>query len=114
MLSVNPYRPTTGREKGGNRRETYKLEIKIALLITLITLIILIIREMRKVYKTDTEFPRAGCRRAGIPPAAARQHQEVPDWPQQQTGTGLRNAQIRIWIRITGRTRSRVLFRSLP
>jgi len=26
--------------------------------------------------------------------------------------TGLRNAQIRIWIRIAGRIRSRVLFRS--
>jgi len=42
-------------------------------------------------------------RGAGIPPAAARQHQEVPDWPRQQTGTGLRDAQIAIWIRITGR-----------
>jgi len=51
---------------------------------------------------------------AGIPPAAARQHQEFPDWPWQQAGTGLRNAQIGIWIRIAGRTTSRVLFRRRP
>jgi len=43
-----------------------------------------------------------------------RQHQEVTDWIQQQTGTELRNAQIKIWIRITGKKMSRVLFRSWP
>jgi len=51
---------------------------------------------------------------AGILLAAAKQHQEVPDWPQQQTEIGLRDAQIGIWIRIAGRTTSRVLFRSRP
>jgi len=67
-----------------------------------------------KYTKLILSFPRVGCRGAGIPPAAARQHQDVPIWPQQQIGTGLRNAQIRIWIRIAGRTTSRVLFRSRP
>jgi len=47
-------------------------------------------------------------------PAAARQHQAVPDWPWQQTGTGLRDAQIGIWIRVAGRTVSRILFRRPP
>jgi len=42
MLSVNPHPPTRGREKGGKGRETYKLNIKTALLITLKILIILI------------------------------------------------------------------------
>jgi len=50
----------------------------------------------------------------GVPVVAARQHQEILDWPWQQTGTGLRNARIGIWVRITGRTTSRVLFRSCP
>jgi len=36
MLPVNPCPPTRGREKGGKGRETYKLYIKTALLITLI------------------------------------------------------------------------------
>jgi len=35
------------------------------------------------MYEPDAEFPGAGCQRAGIPPAAARQHWEVPEWPQQ-------------------------------
>jgi len=59
------------------------------------------------MYKTDTEFPRVGCRGTVIPPAAARQHQAVPDWPRQQTGTGLRNAWTGIWVRIAGRRKSR-------
>jgi len=46
MLSINPCSPARGREKGGNRRETYKLNIKTVLLKTLIILIILIIREI--------------------------------------------------------------------
>jgi len=44
MLSVNPCPPTREREKG-KRRETYKLDIKTALLIILTTLIIREIRE---------------------------------------------------------------------
>jgi len=44
MLS-NPHPPTRGREKGGTRRQTYKWDIKTALLITLI---ILRIREIRQ------------------------------------------------------------------
>jgi len=36
MLSVKPHPPTTGREKGGKGRETYKLDIKTALLKILI------------------------------------------------------------------------------
>jgi len=51
---------------------------------------------------------------AGVLPAAGRRHQAVPDWPQQWAGTGLRDAQIAVWIRIAGRTRSRVLFRRQP
>jgi len=51
---------------------------------------------------------------AGVPPAAARQHHEVPDWPWQQPGTGLRDAQSGIWIRIADKTRSRVLFSKRP
>jgi len=50
----------------------------------------------------------------GVLLVAARKHQEVPDWPQQWAGTGLRDAQIGIWIRVAGRTTSRVLFRSRP
>jgi len=64
------------------------------------------------MYKMDTEFPGVRC--CGLPPAAAWQHQAVPVWPQQQTGAGLRNAGIGIWMRITGRTMSRVLFRRWP
>jgi len=45
MLSINPCPPTTGREKRGRGRETYKLSIKTALLIILI---ILIIREIKQ------------------------------------------------------------------
>ena len=41
MLSVNPRPPHQGREKGGKGRETYKFDIKTALLI------ILIIKEMK-------------------------------------------------------------------
>jgi len=44
MLSVNPLPPTRGRENGGKCKETYKLNIEAALLITLI---ILIIRQKR-------------------------------------------------------------------
>jgi len=51
---------------------------------------------------------------AGVPPAAARQHQEVLGWTRQWAGTELRDAQIGIWIRIAGRTMSRVLFRRWP
>jgi len=40
MLSINPHPPTAGREKGGKGRETYKLDIKTALLITLVILIL--------------------------------------------------------------------------
>jgi len=83
MLSVNPRLPTAGREKGRKGRETYKLNIKTALLMTLIILITLTIIEMKQNTQTDTEFPRFGCRCADVPPVAARQHQEVLDWPQQ-------------------------------
>jgi len=51
---------------------------------------------------------------AGVPPAAARQHQEVPDWTLQWARNGLGDARIGIWIRITGRTMSRILFRRRP
>ena len=34
------------------------------------------------MYKTDTKFPGVGCWGTGVLPAAARQHQEVLDWPQ--------------------------------
>ena len=34
---------------------------------------------------------------ASVPPAAAGQHQAVPDWPWQQTGTELRDVWIGIW-----------------
>jgi len=37
--------------------------------------------------------------------------QEAPGNPGLQRGTGLRDAQIGIWIRIAGRTMNRVLFR---
>jgi len=36
MLSVNPRPPHQGREKGGKGRETYKFDIKTALLIILL------------------------------------------------------------------------------
>jgi len=39
---------TTGRKKGGKGGETYKLNIKTALLTTLIMLIIVIIKEIRQ------------------------------------------------------------------
>jgi len=42
MLSVNPCPPNRGREKGGKGRETYKLEMKTALLV------ILMIREIKQ------------------------------------------------------------------
>jgi len=48
MLSINPHPPTRGREKGGKGRETDKLNINPALLITLIILIILIIRGIKQ------------------------------------------------------------------
>jgi len=66
-----------------------------------------------KYTKPILHFPEMGPG-TRIPPAAAGQHQVVPDWPQQQTGTGLRNAQIGIWIMITSRTMSSVLFRRWP
>jgi len=68
--------------RGGKGRETYKCNIKKALLITLKILITLIIREI-KYTKLILSFPEFGALEAGIPPAAARQHQEIPDWPQQ-------------------------------
>ena len=71
-------------------------------------------RNNAKYTKPTVSFPELGAAGAGIPPSAARQHQEARDWPQQYTGSGLRNAWIRIWIRITGRTMSRVLFRKRP
>jgi len=48
MLSVNPCPPTTGKEKGGKRRETYNLNINAALLTTLIILIILMVRGLKQ------------------------------------------------------------------
>jgi len=48
MLSIKPHLPTTGREKGEKGRETYKINIKIALIIILIKLIILILREIKQ------------------------------------------------------------------
>jgi len=49
MLSINPHpTTTTGVEKGGKGRETYKLNIKTALLITLIMLIKLMVREIKQ------------------------------------------------------------------
>ena len=36
------------------------------------------------MYQTDTEFPGAGCWGAGVPPAAAGQHQAVLDWPNSR------------------------------
>jgi len=41
MISLSPHPPTRGREEGEKGRETYKLNIQIALLITPIRLIIL-------------------------------------------------------------------------
>jgi len=35
------------------------------------------------MYKANTEFPGVGYWGTDIPPAAARQHQEVLGWPQQ-------------------------------
>jgi len=49
MLSIKPRPLHQGKEKGGKGRETYKLEIKTALLIILI---ILIIREIRQNIQT--------------------------------------------------------------
>ena len=57
------------------------MHIKPVLLITLIILIILIIREIK--YTEPTLFPGSGCLGGAVPPAAAGQHQEVPDWIQQ-------------------------------
>jgi len=48
MLSFNPRSSTTGREKGGKESETYKLNTKTALLITLIILIVPIIRQIKQ------------------------------------------------------------------
>jgi len=45
MSSINPGPPTRGREKGGEGREAYKLNIKTALLIILI---ILTIRQIKQ------------------------------------------------------------------
>ena len=38
---------------------------------------------MQNIKKLISSFPELGAGGAGILPAAARQHQEVPDWPQQ-------------------------------
>jgi len=46
MLSINPHPPNRGKETRGKGRETYKLNIKTALLITLIILIRLMITEI--------------------------------------------------------------------
>ena len=100
-----------GRETGGEGRETYKLNIKTALVIKLIILIMLIIWEIKQNIQNWYWVSWSWVPGAGVPPAAARQHQTVPSWTWQQTGTGLRNAQIRIWTRIAGRTTRRVLFR---
>jgi len=48
MLAINSRPPTTGREKGGRGRETYKLNIKTALLITIVLLLIIIIIEIKQ------------------------------------------------------------------
>jgi len=82
MLAINPCPPTRGREKGGKGTETYRLNIKTALLITLIILIKLIIREIKYI-KVILSFPELGAAGIGVPPAAARQHQEVLDWTHQ-------------------------------
>jgi len=110
MLPINPHPPSGGREKGSKGREAFKLNIKTALLITLIIQITLIIREIIQNIQNILSFPELG---AGVP-AAAGQHQAVPDWTRQWAGTGLRNARISILIRIAGRTTSRVLFRRRP
>jgi len=72
----------------------------------------LIIRGIKQNIQNQHRVSRCWVLGTGVPPVAAGQHQAVPDWPRQQTGTGLRNARIRIWIRMAGRTTSRVLFRS--
>jgi len=65
-----PSQPGEGKkeEKG---RETYKFNIKTALLTILIT------RQI-KYTKLILSFLELG---AGVPPGAARQHQAGPDWP---------------------------------
>jgi len=52
MLSIKPHPPIRGREKAGKGRETYKLNIKTALIITLTILITLTIREIKQNIQT--------------------------------------------------------------
>ena len=70
-------------------------------------------RNKAKYPKLVLSFPALGAW-WWCPSSSCRQHQAVPDWTRLQTGTGLRDAWIGIWIRIAGRTMSRVLFRSRP
>jgi len=114
MFSVNPHPPTRGREKEGKGRETYKWNIRSFTNNTNNTNSINNKRYNVKYTKSILSFPELGALGAGIPPTAAGQYQAVPDWHRQQTGTGLRDTEIGIWIRLTGRTTSRVLFSSQP
>jgi len=105
ILSINTCPLTRGRQKGGKGRDTYKLNIKNSFTNNTNNINK---RNKSKHTKLILSFPELG---AG---AAAGQHQAVLDWPRQQTGTGLRNAQIGIQIRIAGGTTSRVHFRGWP
>jgi len=72
MFPVHPCPPTTGRGEGERGRETYTWTVKTDLLMTLV---ILIVREINYT-RLIPSIPEKGA-------AAAKQHQEVPDWTPQ-------------------------------
>ena len=73
--------PSLPPEEGKKEKKgaSYKLNIKTALLITLI---ILIIREIMQYIKNLYGVFQSWVPGTDVPPAAARQHQDIPDWPR--------------------------------
>jgi len=70
-------------------------------------------RNNAKYTKPTVSFPELGAGHQH-PASSCRTAPEGPGLASSADRTGLRNARIGIWIRITGRTSSRVLFKGWP